>query len=780
MQIRTRSCVLLLAALMLFTRLVAAQSPGTFAYTGSLNTARYGHTATLLNNGMVLITGGSSAAVNTETSSAELYNPLTATFTLTGSMNAARAGHTATLLNNGMVLITGGANSAGILSSAELYNPSAGTFAFTGSLNIGREDHTATLLNNGMVLIAGGYGVTGYPPSAELYNPSSSSFTLTGSLNAVRVNHTATLLNTGLVLIAGGYTNDNYISSAELYNPSAGTFAFTGSLNTTRTQHTATLLNSGMVLIAGGAGGGDTGAFLSSAELYNPSTATFTYTGSMNSVHVDHTGTLLNDGMVLITGGKGGTGYLSIAELYNPSTGTFTLTGNLNTPRTYHTASLLNDGMVLIAAGVTNGFKNNILVSAELYQPTALTLRSISLSPSNQWVPIGNTQIFTATGTFSDNSTESLDSVLWTSSNTTVATVTNDSTNRGHAYALASGTTNIEACAGSVCGSTTMSVAPHTNLIIGSSAGAGAIYEGRDDEGNLLGQGVLSVSRSAHSATLLTNGTIFVAGGQDAPGSWQIFNINGQAISSGTLLNGFYSHLAVRLANGNVFLGGGTASPGAYEIHDPTGTLVTSGSLQGKRSPGAGAVLLQNGNVWISGSGAANRSDECSWEIRDVNGNEVGDGGVLTTCFASGKIFVLSNGDVLLIGGVNAPNTYEIHTQTGTFVSTGNIINGFDNSSGAAFLNNNVFLFESGFWEFVGFDANANVTFDTTGTLVDSRLGAKGVVTSAGNFFITGGSAAPGTWEMWTPSGTTVVPATPNPSGLLFDAHNAGHSDTHF
>src|SRR6266403_1876155 len=144
--------LILLSFLMLICVARAEASAGSFILTGSLNTARYGHTETVLNNGMVLITGGCCAI----SSSAELYNPSTGTFTLTGNLNTARYGHTATLLNNGMVLIAGGDASGRPISSAELYNPSTGTFTATGGLNTARDSHTATLLNNGMVLIAAG------------------------------------------------------------------------------------------------------------------------------------------------------------------------------------------------------------------------------------------------------------------------------------------------------------------------------------------------------------------------------------------------------------------------------------------------------------------------------------------------------------------------------------------------------------------------------------------------------------------------------------------------
>jgi hypothetical protein len=422
-------------------------APLDFSLTGSLKTARTYHTATLLNNGLVLVAGGYAGGVN-NLPSAELYNPSTGTFTPTGSLNNERYQHTATLLNNGLVLIAGGYHS-GALASAELYDPATGTFSYIGNLNIARYEHTATLLSNGMVLIAGGDAtccVSGYQATAELYNPATGTFTLTGNMTTQRVNHTATLLNNGMVLMAGGQNSSGIRTSAELYNPATGTFTLTGSLTTARFSQTATLLNNGLALLAGGEG---SSALLASAELYNPTSGTFTLTGSLNTARGRQTATLLNNGTVLMAGGIYDTNgdATNSAELYNPAAGTFSLTGSLNTARDVHTATLLNDGMVLVAGGYNGAY----LASAELFEPATLTppnLVSISLNPSSPTLPLDTAQRFTATGTFGDSSTQQLASVTWSSSNTAVVSITGDASNLGAAYAFAAGPVTVSACTG--------------------------------------------------------------------------------------------------------------------------------------------------------------------------------------------------------------------------------------------------------------------------------------------------------------------------------------------
>jgi N-acetylneuraminic acid mutarotase len=238
---------------------------GTWTATGSMATARTFYTATLLGNGKVLVTGGTDKAYvgqsnTTYFASAELYDPVTGIWTATGLLNDARAGHTATLLNNGKVLVTGGYNGA-YLASAELYDPDTGSWTPTGLLSLAREGHTATLLNDGKVFVAGGFDGNGAYPgvfqtNAQLYDPASGSWADTfGTLNQGRADHTATRLLNGKVLIASGLKDnhgefDSYLASCELYDPSTtptptptATATATATPTSTPTPTPATSLN---------------------------------------------------------------------------------------------------------------------------------------------------------------------------------------------------------------------------------------------------------------------------------------------------------------------------------------------------------------------------------------------------------------------------------------------------------------------------------------------------------------------------------------------------------
>ncbi len=475
---------------------------GNVALTGSMTAARRAHTASVLNTGMVLVAGGFGAN-GSHVSGAELYNQATGTFSATGNMNVAHAYHSATLLNNGMVLIAGGYDANGnAQTTAELYDPVAGTFSPTGVLNTGRVSHTATLLNDGTVLIVGGVDINFNPlANAEIFDPATSTFTSVGSLNTARTNHTATLLNNGKVLIAGGYdVNGNVLGSGELYDPVAGTFASAGNLNSGRRYHTATLLNNGKVLVAGGI---DTNFnTLPNAELYDPTAAVFILTGNLNTPRGEHTASLLNNGMVLVAGGidfNGST--FTSTELYDPVAGTFTDSGSLNIARFLDTASLLTSGAILLAGGNDSDFLPE--ATAELYQPGTLSpvgLVSIVVNPGNSSTAVGITQPYGATGTFNDGSTQVLSSVTWSSSNPSVASITTDVTNQGRAFAVATGSTVIGACTGSICGSASLTITAPTLTITNLLPSSGSV-------GSLVNIGGTNFGATQGTSTVTFNGT---------------------------------------------------------------------------------------------------------------------------------------------------------------------------------------------------------------------------------------------------------------------------------
>lgn len=343
-----------------------------------MNQARIFHIAILLSSGKVLVAGG---AVNLQPEgrgdyidTAELYDPTTGTFTYTGSMNVKRGWPTspggAVLLNNGKVLVVGAYSHDGtqliLHKSAELFDPSTGVFSYTGSMNnISGGNFAATLLQSGKVLATG----SSY---AEVYDPSTGTFSLTGNPIYYRTIHTVTLLSNGKVLITGGHSGTVALSTAEVYDPVTGTFSQTGNMNYPRWIHTATLLPDGRVLITGGTSSNSTeqqddASILSSAEIYDPSTGTFSLTSSMSYQRQRHTAALLSNGNVLIAGGYGGSsiGDVANAEFYDPSVGQFRIGSSMITPRNTHSATLLSSGKVLVVGG-NNGVE---LRASELFTP---------------------------------------------------------------------------------------------------------------------------------------------------------------------------------------------------------------------------------------------------------------------------------------------------------------------------------------------------------------------------------------------------------------------------
>ena len=350
-----------------------APPPGIVRPTGILPRPHSVHTATLLQDGRVLVVGGQKLPFADRAQEVggdvELYDPASGRFTRARPLARPRALHTATLLQDGRVLVTGGEyGGTHILAEAEIQEPKKGRFTAAGRMTVPRQAHTATLLADGKVLLVGGFGGFGgfgggepgqYLATAELYDPATGHFAPTGSLGRRRQLHTATPLADGRVLVAGGFgppegsENAEPIAAAELYDPAAGRFVPTGGLGVARFLHQATRLEDGKVLVTGGAGAGF-GA-LAEAELYDPAAGTFRAVGAMGTRRQSHSATLMTGGLVLVTGGAteltAPASAVATAEWYDPRAERFSPAGTLKFPRTRHTATRLATGAVLLLGG---------------------------------------------------------------------------------------------------------------------------------------------------------------------------------------------------------------------------------------------------------------------------------------------------------------------------------------------------------------------------------------------------------------------------------------------
>ena len=385
---------------------------------------------------------------------------------------------------------------------------------------------------------------------------SAGTFTATGDMTNARMGHTATLLHNGKVLIAGGYQNVpggehcegslhfffgyfldcvSRVTSAELYDPTTGTFSPTGNMTGAGLFHTATLLPDGNVFINWG----------SRAELYVPSSGTFTAISGMALGGI--TATLLNNGKVLFTGLP--------AKLFDPSDGTLVATGDYEgTPGNLGSATLLPDGRVLIVGNVGCCYD---VGQTEIYDPSSDTF--------NLTAPV-----------FTQSNGSTTVTLLQT----------------GKVLAAGGGNANDDSY----------------NPI---EAG---LYD--DEGGTFLTIGNMTMARQDHTATLLPDGTVFVAGGDFASGSsTEVYDpVAERFFATNNMVSPRVLHTATLLPDGRVLIAGGlpysTTTTSTAELYTPP-SLTPSPVLLSLSGDGKGQGAIQHaGTYQLASAGNPTRAGE--------------------------------------------------------------------------------------------------------------------------------------------------------------------------
>ena len=310
--------------------------------TSEMSISRSGHTATILENGRVLVVGGHTPAY---TNSCELYDPITDTWAAAASLATAHAFHTATPVASG-VLIAGGE-----ADTAEHYKPETGWSAAGTLIHGTRDDHTATKLPSGRVLVVGGVIDFTAASTCELYDPVLNQWS-EAPPSSISYGHTATLMNDGRVMIVGRAGNGD--SKAKMFSEGSG-WTDVAVPSTAREEHAAAMLVDGSLLIA--AGSTDRSY---TVEVYSPATNQWQNAPNLSTGRQGPSGSALWNGCIAVVGGLKSPLSHGAVDLFDQKTYSWITISPLLTPRWQHTATVLDDNRLLVVGGKTVGFPETL------------------------------------------------------------------------------------------------------------------------------------------------------------------------------------------------------------------------------------------------------------------------------------------------------------------------------------------------------------------------------------------------------------------------------------
>jgi hypothetical protein len=596
-------------------------------------------------------------------------------WTTAKSLLGARAHHTASLLPSGKILVAGGRDDNAVVQlTTELFDPATGTFTSSGKLGVARADHSATLLRTGQVLLAGGAQGSSdvATTSAELYDPASGTTAPVAPMATARMAHTATLLDDGRVLVAGGTFG---LEAAEIYDPGTKKFSAAGALHAARVSHTATRLFDGEVLIFGGYADSSFTPSSPAAEIFDPKTRQFMPAAGAPEPRFGHTATIVPDGRVMLCGGASTKG-----ALYDPTMGTFSSFDCA----THAAAVLLPSDVVLLVGG------DPTTSQMQIFDPLATAVQGVdalaenresctaTLLPAGDVVIIGGESLgvsparVLASAEVFDLDTGSLQtSVAVLPAKVTAARLTplldGNVLSSGGSATPATGLDVYEPVSSTVVLHAAMKVGrlEHTATLLGDGS---VLLAGGTDDGTVLDSAEIFAGgstkltpkmvrpRTRHAALRLTSGKVLLLGGDGAQQAELYDPVAGTFRATGTMTVPRIQPLATLLPSGQVLVTGGEDASGASlasaERYDPeTETFAATGSMRAARLNPA-AVLLANGTVLVAGG-----ADKAVELYNPADGTFTTAVAAMNTARAGATLTLLPSGKVVVLGGVLNPNT---------------------------------------------------------------------------------------------------------------------------
>jgi len=562
-----------------------------------------------------------------------------------GGMGVARYMHTATALWNGQVLVAGGTNAGVPLVQCDLYDPLLGVFSVAPNLEAARAEHTATLLQDGTVLVIGGSGASGILATAAVFNVNGTAPTWTdvaGQMSDPRALHTATLLGNGNVLVAGGLTDSDNTTTSSTNIYSVATQAWTASANMTsdRAGHQAALLPDGTVLVVGGYSSVQ-GAVLASAEIFLPSLGTWIKPGPLTYARFLFGLAVLADGRVIVAGGYDANHLAQpTSEIYDPDTMTFSLVATtLSSP-------VVGPDMVALAGG------NFVLVFGGSDQTAdSRTSVDVFVLANNSWAPSVNGLVQARSGPVAVRLNGDGDVLI------TGGVFVSD--NGDDAVVLASAEVfSATQPPPTEPPSVPPTVPPPLDPV---HAGTFALTDSMADD------------RWQHTATVLQDGTVLIAGGNI--GSITPVTVcevylteTGQFIETVSMRLPRMLHTATLLGNGNVLVAGGVTSnfngfTATSTVYDPVQHTWTDSANQ-MSVPRAThtAILLFDGNIMVAGGLSSYSETTSSTDIYNATSGLWQPTGAMTTDRGNHQVILMDNGRIIAVGGVTYVQYYVFET----------------------------------------------------------------------------------------------------------------------